>query len=535
LAQAKQYCLGFVVHQVGKYLAHARGLKLLRNFILPLGKIARFTSATLQFIWQPLANTTLVWGKFVPIILFGIAINTVVKAQSMMTTAIDSADYAKESRKKLLELESQGYPFAFIRADSIEETVGQIRIRQTIVKGSKFTWDSLKIQGTALVNEKWLASMLHIKHGSTYSSTNWQNTERYLRTLPYITIKDKGTLRFAGTEAFPVLMLDKRKSNQADGIVGFLPNQQAQGKILINGEVNLLLNNLFKSGKSLQASWRSISDANQKIDLVYKHTGLAGKPIELIGQFSLLKQDSTFLSKLARLDLNYVQTGGKKLGLFISDNSSSIIGNSKSRDTNLISNTHQTQYGLIASINTLSDYYYPRKGMKGIVEIAMGNKQLSNLPKDSKIETSSIQGQVKLNLESYFSITKNQVIMVRLQSQAMLNNNLQINELMRVGGLSTLRGFNENTFFAAQYGVGTLEYRLFTEASTYFTVFADQGWLRYQTYRGSAIDTPAGIGIGANLAIASGIFNISYAIGRTNSSSFRFQNAKIHFGVIARF
>jgi outer membrane protein assembly factor BamA len=447
----------------------------------------------------------------------------------------DSASYKKAVQNVLQQCDDDGYPFAYLVADSVHKDANNWNVRYAIVKGIKFTWDTVTILGDVAIKPKWLSIMLHTKNGDTYSGKTLTKAKQYLSSLPFVTVTADPKAKFAGVEAFPIISLKKRASNQADGILGVLPNQQQAGKILINGEVNLLLNNLFHSGKMLQLQWKSISNANQKIDVQYKHPAIGSMPIEITTAFSLLRQDSTFLSRQARIDVSYIYVGGSKLGFYINNQNSTLIGNTERRDSNLLASTSYTQYGLSASFNKLNDYFYPKQGIKGSMELAVGNKELINARSVQKGPSTTLQFQAKLNFEGYLPIKKRQVIMLRFHGQGLFNNNLQVNELLRVGGLASMRGFNENTFFAAQYAVSTIEYRFFTESTTYLSLFVDQGLVRYQTFLGKNLDTPTGIGVGASFAVASGIFNLTYTLGRQKSSSFEFQNAKIHFGLIARF
>jgi hemolysin activation/secretion protein len=55
--------------------------------------------------------------------------------------------------------------------------------------------------------------------------------------------------------------------------------------------------------------------------------------------------------------------------------------------------------------------------------------------------------------------------------------NIFRNELFQIGGYRLLRGFDEESIFATQYGVGTVEYRFLSGLNSYFFAFADIGWV----------------------------------------------------------
>ena len=71
------------------------------------------------------------------------------------------------------------------------------------------------------------------------------------------------------------------------------------------------------------------------------------------------------------------------------------------------------------------------------------------------------------------------MLLLRLRGEGLLNPRLFINDLFRLGGLNSLRGFNENQFYTSAYAVATAEFRQFIGADSYVFLFADQAYLRH--------------------------------------------------------
>ena len=114
------------------------------------------------------------------------------------------------------------------------------------------------------------------------------------------------------------------------------------------------------------------------------------------------------------------------------------------------------------------------------------------------------------------------------------NQNLFLNDLFRIGGLKTIRGFNENFFYARSYGYLNTEQRLFFGENSFLLVFADIGILE-NPYFARSIDRPVSFGSGVNLDTGSGIFRFIYGVGKSNSQPLAFSYSRIHFGYLARF
>jgi hemolysin activation/secretion protein len=130
------------------------------------------------------------------------------------------------------------------------------------------------------------------------------------------------------------------------------------------------------------------------------------------------------------------------------------------------------------------------------------------------------------------------VLYHRLSGAYLSGENLYLNDLYRVGGLRSLRGFNDNFFYASYYGISNLELRLLLEqaaqSQSYLYVFYDQSVLGYQL-AGHYQETPLGLGLGLSITTDVGLFNFAYAIGKVQNQPIDFSLSKIHFGYISRF
>lgn len=104
------------------------------------------------------------------------------------------------------------------------------------------------------------------------------------------------------------------------------------------------------------------------------------------------------------------------------------------------------------------------------------------------------------------------------------------NQLLRLGGLKTLRGFNEEFFFASSYVVNQAECRVYFEQESFLFVFYDQGILKNQSWQ-----APLGLGGGFSLRTNAGLLSFAIAVGKTKDAPLDFTNMKVHFGYLSRF
>src|SRR5690606_22575055 len=121
-------------------------------------------------------------------------------------------------------------------------------------------------------------------------------------------------------------------------------------------------------------------------------------------------------------------------------------------------------------------------------------------------------------------------LLTAFQGGALWSPQLYRNELFRFGGLSSMRGFDDNGLYASLYGFATLELRLLLDENTFINVFTEGGFyerkLRNEYWNSWMGSVGAGITFETNI----GLFSFTYALGGQRSASMDFSRSKIHFG-----
>jgi len=101
--------------------------------------------------------------------------------------------------------------------------------------------------------------------------------------------------------------------------------------------------------------------------------------------------------------------------------------------------------------------------------------------------------------------------------------------------LNSLRGFNENTFYASNYLIGTIEIQAYFNQDSRIFAFMDYGYLQYSLSNTDFSDQPFGTGIGIAVESGSGLFSFVYAVGKSEEQPLSLRYSKIHFGYKAIF
>ncbi len=442
--------------------------------------------------------------------------------------------------------ENNGHPFATFRLDSLVlDSLNHISAKIAYEPGPEILFDTLYIEGDVPIKNKFLAKFLHIRAEKLFEQNKVNKIPNLLKTLPYLKLTQAPSLSFRFDRAYPKLVLKKRKANEVNGILGFLPNEnpQSQRSLLLTGSLNLSLHNLLNTGKYLGFKWERLQISTQRLNIRYENPILFGSDLDLSFNFNLLSQDSSFVNRLLNLSLYYRLGNGGRVKLNLEDRKSTLGEANLFRELDFlpeVSEINYFSYGLGYDWSSLDDINFPHQGTQLSFLFRTGTKKIQKNPfvPDSlynNIQLRSTQVVLEADVQRFFSLGQKSVLKLRTQGGYIGNQTLFVNELFRVGGLESLRGHNENVFFASAYSISTIEYQWYFEPESYFLLFYDQGFLQERTQNNSKFNNPSGVGIGLNFSVSAGSFRLIYALGRTQEQIFSFNRAKIHFGLLSRF
>lgn len=434
--------------------------------------------------------------------------------------------------------ENSGFPFARIELDSIELSDSYFSATLNYKSGPLIRFDTVALVGTARVKRRYLESYLGITPGALYNQQKVQNLDRQLRQLQYLKVVKTPEVFFSNGKAQPVLFANLRKCNQLDGYLGFQPGAGASGKLLLTGEFNMNLKNLLQSGKELLVQWKRYDIQSQLLKTSYLHPRLFHSNIDIKLNFDLLKQDTSFLILDRNAAIYLALNATSKIKFFTGLKSNASLGNAQA--SNVEGGNYDFKffnYGIGYTLATLDDVFYPMKGWNITFDVSTGNKKILNyvpLNTETSIPTSSMQWAGEANVQAFIRIGKKATLLNQFQGGAVQSQNLVLSDLYRVGGLKTLRGFNENQYYTSDFAIYTLEYRYFTDESSYVMLFVNQGYIHNQL-NDDYTDWPTGFGTGISFSTKAGIFQFIYALGNAKDQPINLNLSKIHFGLVSRF
>jgi len=437
---------------------------------------------------------------------------------------------------------NHGYPFASTRLDSVNVSDGMVQAKLIVDKQEFLKLDSLLTEGEGKVNRKFLMRYLGIKNGMPYNEATFRSVSSKIRQLPFVTESRPPLMRLTDKQNKLYLFLDKKNASQFDGIVGILPGDN--GKTIFTGDVKIrLVNTIFKSGETFDINWRRLQTQTQDLKAQVIYPYIAGLPLGVDYNIKLYKKDSTFIDVTNGIGVNYYFSGLNFFKAFYKQRNANLIATSYLANATTLpdyADVVTKSYGLGVFAEKFDYKFNPKRGIHLAVQGSVGNREIRKNPKVNDavynaVQLKSTQYQVDGDVAGYINLVKNHVLKLSAQAGSVFGNVIYRNELFRIGGLRTLRGFDEESIYASTYVIPTLEYRFLFEKNSNLFLFAEGAWYESNSVSGYQNDTPLSLGAGINFETKAGIFNLSYALGRQMGNSFDLRTGKIHAGLTALF
>jgi translocation and assembly module TamA len=375
-----------------------------------------------------------------------------------------------------------------------------------------------------------------------YDQRKIDNIPHRLNQLEFIRLIEKPVISFSKDSGSVFLTLKPVKANTFDGIIGFFPNENEPEKLLITGQFYLGLNNLFRSGKKLNLQWQKPNLLMQELNIRYDHPALFRSPLDLGLDFDLFKQDTLFINRKLLVDFFLNPARAISIGMSYNLVSSRLLGTAFYQDEQPLDHVDYdlNYYGISFRLNTLNRVFFPERGFLIDGSIKIGNRKIIrnagiNADQYDDLEEKNFQVEVKMQADKYFTLFPKNVLLARISAGYLGNDQLFFNDLFRLGGLKTIRGFNERFFYASWYINGTMEYRYLFENDSQLFLFFDGSGLGYEINGDYQADRPFGFGGGFSLSTRAGLLEIIYAIGKSSGQSIGLDRSKIHIGYSSRF
>lgn len=464
--------------------------------------------------------------------------DVVMKGRLRRRTGTPATFYVREILPLLQKKENRGYPFARIIVDSLQWYKTKPRFFINIDQGPLIHMDTMDVTGSARVSRQFLETYLGLKPGSIYREKSVRSAMGKLERLPYASVAEKPTVYFHDSLARLRVRLNKKPCSTVYGFLGVAPASSFNPRLLIMGEARLNLHHALGYGEIIDLEWRRLQVQTQSLRFGVSWPYLLNTSVGAEGLFDFYRKDSSFQNIQLSVGVRYLFPGQNYVRFGFQRFISRLIDRKNPGSMTQLPPAHDATLNLayigVGWENT-DNRLSPSQGWMFYGDISAGIRTIPRLPgiADSLYQRVPTQGpfwHAMIRAERYVPVGRMWVLRVNESGGLMAGNTLFQNQLFRLGGLRHLRGFNEESLFAASYVTWVVEPRLRFERNSFVCLFANGGYMRRFTNAGWLEDCPLGFGAGGALDTKAGLLELYYAYGMLRQQPLRLREAKIHVG-----
>lgn len=411
-------------------------------------------------------------------------------------------------------LEKRGYSLSSMQLTDYSAKENTLYATLHIKTEKKRVLDDIVLEGYKKFPEGIRKNIAKQYKGKTFNQDNLQRIHNDFNALRFVSQPRYPEILFKQDTTKVYVYLEKAKPNSFDGFIGF--SNDDQNKIIFNGYVDLLLNNVLNTGEKFNLFWKSDGNKQTTFNAALELPYIFRSPIGLKGSLKIFKQDSTFQNTVTDINIGYYFSYNSKLFAGHQQSQSVDIQNLNSPTLSDYSNSFFTSTYEFTDYN-LDDFLFPEKTIL-FLKSGIGKRDAKN--------GSSDQYFLQANIFHNFYLNKRNVINLKSQNYYLKSNTYIINELYRFGGINSIRGFNENSLQANLLLSVMAEYRYTLSSNMYIHSITDYGYFEDAT--SDIRNNLLGLGFGFGLFTKTGLFNIIYANGSTKDQQIKLSNSIIH-------
>lgn len=409
-------------------------------------------------------------------------------------------------------LGEQGRAFSEVRLKDIRLDKKTLFANLDIKTSKKRTIDRIIVKGYENFSTAYLTYFFKLKKGNTFNHQTLKNISTAVKSLQFVSeIKPPETL-FLKDSTILYVYLKKNKASSFDGLLNFSSNKDKKD-IVFNGHINLELNDVLHTGEQFKLLWKANGEERQDFNITTKIPYLFNTPFSPELSFNLYKQDSTFLNTKFYGGIKYT----------INHKASTVL----TYNTTFSKNTLQNPSNM--DINDFDNYFL---GLKMTYKIP-DNRQFFEdrfyidihpaFGKRTSNNTKENQFKLNLKIAYLWHLNYRNAVFLKNETGYFNSDTFLENEIYRIGGTNSIRGFNEQGIFTPQFSYATIEYRYLTSHNSYIYSITDFGQARVNNIK----EQLTGLGLGYLFKIKNTQIKIEYLLGKSSTTDFKLKNSRI--------
>ena len=408
------------------------------------------------------------------------------------------------------KLDKEGKSFSKVQLKNILIKNKTLFADLEIYQSKKRTINNVIVKGYENFPKSYFKNYFNIQINTFFNQQKIKEISKATKGLQFITEIKPPEVLFTKDSTSIYMYLKKEQNNSFDGLLNFTTKED--GGVLFNGNIDLKLHNILNKGEKFSLFWNRIAEERQEFKITAEIPYLFASRFSPQLYFSIYKQDSTFIN--TKFDSKIFYNINTKIKLAVTYNSETSEKLKQTTNSNIETFSNhflglQFQYSLQNKNSFINDRFHLE------INPSIGKRKINdNSSNQYKIEAST-SFNWELGLRSSFFI-KNRT--GYLNSDSLIDN-----ELFRIGGANSIRGFNEQSIFTNSFSYFNIEYRYLTSEKSYLYSITDIGQAKINNGNKNLL----GIGLGYLFTTKKSQINISTTLGKKNTQSFDYKNIKL--------
>ncbi len=453
--------------------------------------------------------------------------------RTLNLSGFNPSQIQKAMHKTLEYYENRGYPFASLSFKNIQIKAQEVEVSLELKKNKEVRIDSIILKGNVRLSESYLYKHIDVYPGNLYNQSKLDRVEQHINNLSFARSVSAPYVEFTHSLSKLIIPIKKQKTSSFRGILGVQPSENQ--KTTITGEADLMLHNNFSKGERFHLLWKSPSSFSQNLDLSFSYPYIFNTSFGVETALSFFRKDTTFSNFDAKAAVLFLKSTHHYYSFFVKHTQSNVLATS---DEQLFLGTQKLAYGLSYTHKKYDNFTNPYKGFSLFISADGARKQLLSDQSDSaKVNHLSTQVHVRY----FVPIAKKMTLSLLAEDRRMFSDALFENEFYRLGGFSSLRGYNEQSIFASSFSRFSFEPRFLLDEFSALYAFADLFYFENANTQYQGL--PLGFGLGFQMMMGPGLFSFSYALSKNQyfeadqliSEPISLRSGKVHFGFISYF
>ena len=422
---------------------------------------------------------------------------------------IKTREFSDLTNQLLEQIDRKGNSFSEITYVNPLLKNDTLFLEMKISNSSSRKIDKVITRGYEDFPKKFITKYFLIDKNTVFSKQKLNQVSALSNKLDFIKEKKAPEVLFKKDSTHLYLFLDKIGTSSFDGLVNFSSKENGKG-LLLNGNLDLKLNNTFNTGEKFEIIWNKVSDEKTDFKINSYVPYILNSKFSTTLEFYLYRQDSTFINTNFELKTDYSINQKSHASILYSSEKSNYLLDISNNDLASYSN-YFIGLGYELKKSSTSNLYKYKNGLN--LNLTIGKR---------KTDRESIN-QLKFHFSAFANVQINNrgYLNIKNESGLLTSKNYLLNELFRIGGANSIRGYNEQSIFTNGYSYSNIEFRYSLDTSSYLYSITDLGGYKENTT--NKIKKLLGIGAGYQFRINNNLVNLGYVIS-TNSST----NAKLN-------